>query len=187
MGVKASVYSILNELTANAAFLEDASFDAFIRDILAAGHIFTAAAGRSKTAVTAFTNRLMHLGLKVSMLGEITCPHTAPGDLLIIVSGSGETGSLVAAANKAKKSGLRVALLTMDPESSIGRLANTVVLLPGVSPKLKGAENGLTSIQPMGSAFEQMAFLTLDAVILELMPQLLETSDSMFARHADLE
>jgi len=182
-----NVKAILLELQRNAEYLDDASLDALGHEILSAGHIYTTAAGRSKTAVTAFTNRLMHLGLQVSLLGEITCPHTHPGDLLIIVSGSGETGSLVTNAQKAKKNGVRIALLTMDRESSIGRIADTVVILPGVSPKLKNAGIEVTSIQPMGSAFEQMAFLTLDAVILELMPVLNETSDSMFARHADLE
>lgn len=187
MSVQDNVKTILLELQRNADRLEDADFEALIRDILNAGHIFTSAAGRSKTAVTAFTNRLMHLGRDVSLLGEITCPHTRPGDLLILVSGSGETESLVSAAQKAKKNGVRIALLTMDRKSSIGRIADTVVVLPGVSPKLKNGCSEITSVQPMGSAFEQMAFLALDAVIMELMPLLSETSESMFARHTDLE
>ena len=44
-----------------------------------------------------------------------------------------------------------------------------------------------TSIQPMGSAFEQMSFLVYDGIILELMDRMNETSDTMFCRHADLE
>jgi 6-phospho-3-hexuloisomerase len=39
----------------------------------------------------------------------------------------------------------------------------------------------------MGSAFEQISFLTYDAIILELMDALNETTDSMFPRHANLE
>lgn len=41
--------------------------------------------------------------------------------------------------------------------------------------------------QPMGSAFEQLCFITYDAIVLELMSELGESSATMFTRHADLE
>ncbi|MBQ4651190.1 MAG: 6-phospho-3-hexuloisomerase, partial [Oscillospiraceae bacterium] len=62
-----------------------------------------------------------------------------------------------------------------------------VVALPGVSPKLRNAGMNISSIQPMGSAFEQLSFLTYDGVILELMEKMDESTDTMFPRHADLE
>lgn len=105
--------------------------------------------------------------------------------MLIIGSGSGTTASLVALAKKAKKNAVTIALLTMDKDSTIADLADVVVVLPGVSPKLK--ENNLTSIQPMGSAFEQISFLTYDGIILELMDKMKETSNTMVERHTDLE
>ena len=104
---------------------------------------------------------------------------------MILGSGSGTTPSLVALAKKAKKNGVTLALLTMDKESEIAKLADVVVGLPGVSPKLK--ENNLTSIQPMGSAFEQISFLTYDGIILELMERMGETGESMLERHTDME
>ena len=39
----------------------------------------------------------------------------------------------------------------------------------------------------MGSAFEQLAFLTFDSIILNLMDEMEETSEKMFNRHADFE
>ena len=74
----------------------------------------------------------------------------------------------------------------MDAGSTIGRLADVTVVLPGASPKLRGG-NAVSSIQPMGSAFEQLAFLTYDAVVLELMARSGQTTDDMFRRHAALE
>jgi 6-phospho-3-hexuloisomerase len=41
--------------------------------------------------------------------------------------------------------------------------------------------------QPMGSAFEPLCFITYDAIVIELMAKLGETSDTMFKRHADQE
>ena len=90
-------------------------------------------------------------------------------------------------SKKAKQNGVKIALITMDEKSTIGKLADVTVVLPGVSPKLKNAGMNITSIQPMGSAFEQISFLTYDGVILELMDQMNETTDTMFPRHADFE
>ena len=164
----------------------DEELDQLVEVILTAKKIFLSGAGRSGVAIKGFTNRLLHLGLTVSLVGEISCPRTTKGDLLILGSGSGTTPSLVALAKKAKKNGVTLALLTMDKESEIAKLAaDVIVVLPGVSPKLK--ENNLTSIQPMGSAFEQISFLTYDGIILELMEKMGETGESMLERHTDME
>ena len=187
MGVKKQVAEILKELVNNQEYLQDEQLEKIVDAILNANHIFTAGAGRSGVAIRAFTNRLMHLGFSVSNIGEITVPHSAPGDLLIIGSGSGETESLVSLAKKAVKNGVHVALLTMDENSTIAQMAKAVVVLPGVSPKLKNKGMEITSIQPMGSAFEQMLFLTCDGIVMELMEKTEQTSDEMFLRHADFE
>lgn len=187
MGVKRNVAEILSELVNNQEYLKDEQLDKMTDAILKANHIFTAGAGRSGVAIRAFTNRLMHLGFSVSNIGEITTPHSTPGDLLIIGSGSGETESLVSLAKKAVKSGVKVALITMDENSTIAQVAEVVVALPGVSPKLKNKGIDIISIQPMGSAFEQMMFLTYDGIIMELMERMGQTSDVMFLRHADFE
>lgn len=186
MSVTENLRAILAELTRNAEHVYEPQLAAAVAEIVAARHIFLAGAGRSGVAITGFANRLMHLGKSVSLVGEISSPHSQPGDLLVIGSGSGQTTSLVGLATKAKAAGLRILLITMDDTSTIAELADAVVVLPGVSPKLR-AGTAITSIQPMGSAFEQMSFLTYDALILELMDALSETSDTMFPRHADLE
>lgn len=179
--------SIFHELGQNADAIRDEELDRLCDEIMKAGHIFLAGAGRSGVMVRAFANRLMHLGFSVSMIGDATSPHSQSGDLLIIGSGSGETESLRALAEKAVKNEVRLALFTMDAESSIAGKASCTVILPGTSPKLKNKGMDRSSIQPMGAAFEQILLLTEDALIMELMKRTGQTSDKMFARHADLE
>lgn len=186
MRITDSLRAILDELATNAELMQEDQLRAAAEEILAARHVFLAGAGRSGVAITAFANRLLHLGRSVSMIGEITSPHSQPGDLLIVGSGSGETTSLVALAEKAHASGVRIMLFTMDDASTIARLADAVVVLPGASPKLR-TDAVVTSPQPMGSAFEQLAFLTYDALVMELARSLGESTDTMFPRHADLE
>lgn len=186
MGVQENTLSILSELERNAKEVDEDQTMQLIARIRSAGHIFLQGAGRSGVAIRAFANRLMHLGFSVSMVGEISSPRARPGDLLIIGSGSGETGSLKSLAQKATESGVGVALVTMKKDSSIARLAGSILVLPG-TVKAENDYNPQPFSQPMGSAFEQLCFITYDAIVLELMAQLGETSKTMSERHADLE
>lgn len=177
---------ILTELTENAQKIDATELSNFVKQIRAAKHIFLKGAGRSGIAIQAFANRLMHLGFEVSIVGEISSPHSQPGDLLIICSGSGETGSLKSLAEKAKESGVDLALITMKKDSSIGRSADAVVVLPGTTKDENNRDENAFA-QPMGSAFEQLAFLTFDGLVLNIMEETDQTSEKMFARHADFE
>ncbi|WP_158782834.1 6-phospho-3-hexuloisomerase [Pantoea sp. BAV 3049] len=186
MGVQENTISIIRELEKNALQIDNAQAQELIAQIRNAQRIFLQGAGRSGIAIRAFANRLLHLGFSVSVVGEISSPHSRPGDLLIIGSGSGETSSLKSLAQKAVESGVDVALITLKKESTIGKLAKSVLVLPGTVKTENNHNQGQFS-QPMGSAFEQLCFITYDAIVLELMAQLGETSENMFTRHADFE
>lgn len=178
--------AILEELRAVLSKVPSGEADAFVDDILAARRIFVAGAGRSGLAGRAFAMRLMHFGFDAFVIGEIATPAYSKDDLLVVCSGSGETGSLVSIAEKAKRIGGKIALVTIVAESTIGRLADRRLILPAPSPKAK-AGGAVGSIQPMGSLFEQASLLLLDAVILELMARRGVESEQMFSRHANLE
>lgn len=84
MSVQENTINILHELENNALKIDDSQAAQFISQIRNARHIFLQGAGRSGIAIRAFANRLLHLGFSVSVVGEISSPHTQPGDLLII-------------------------------------------------------------------------------------------------------
>lgn len=186
MNIKENISNILKELSENNSKIDNEQAQELVNQIKKAKHIFLQGAGRSGIAIRGFANRLLHLGFSVSVVGEISSPHTKPGDLLIIGSGSGETGSLKSLAKKAFENGVSIALITMKAESSIAKLSQTVLVLPGSTKTDNDRVSGQFS-QPMGSAFEQLCFIAYDAIILELMQQLGESSETMFKRHADLE
>lgn len=177
---------ILRELTVNAELISAEELERFAEVLCDAKHIFVAGAGRSGFAARAFSNRLMHLGLEVFFVGEPTTPAIGSEDVLVIGSGSGETGSLVGMAKKAKRLGAKIVTLTIHPEASIGRIAQACIIIPGATPK-SGLEDTIHSIQPMGSAFEQMSWLVYDTIIMILMDKLGKTQEEMFIHHANLE
>ncbi len=186
MEYKDMLGGIIDELAANSKQVSTQQLEALADAVIAANRIFVAGAGRAGFAARAFSLRLMHLGLTAFFVGEPTTPSIQPGDLLVIISGSGETGSLVVNAGRAKQFGAKLATLTIHPEASIGRQADVVVKLPGATPK-SALSDTVGSIQPMANSFEQLSWLSCDVVIMILMDKLHKDADEMFKLHANLE
>ncbi|OPH46808.1 6-phospho 3-hexuloisomerase [Paenibacillus ferrarius] len=185
--MKTSQYlgKILQELNRSADDGLDEQADELISQLLASRKVFVAGAGRSGLMARAFAMRLMHLGLDAYVVGETVTPPIGKEDVLIIASGSGETKSLISMAAKANSLEASVALVTIHPESTVGQLSQVAVKLPG-SPK-EQSDSSLTTIQPMGSLFEQGLLLFFDALVLRLMERLGDDAKNMFGRHANLE
>lgn len=179
--------AILEELCADAKQISGDAVDALGEAIVRAKRVFVAGAGRSGFAARAFSNRLMHLGYQVWFVGEPTTPSIQQGDLLIIGSGSGETASLVTMAQKAHKQGAEIATLTIYPNHTIGKLASTVICIPGITAKSDDAATKAATVQPTGSSFEQLSWLIYDSVVIALKEKTAQTDAQMFSRHANLE
>lgn len=174
---------VTGELAAALQSINPQEVDAFRTAITAAKRVFVTGKGRSGLQMRAFAMRLMHLGLTVHVIDDVTTPALQAGDLLIIGSGSGGTTSLVQYALKAKALGAKLALITTAPQSPIGQQADVVVVITATA---KG-DSAVRSIQPMANLFEQSLLLLLDIVTMQLMEELNLTSEQMFTRHANLE
>lgn len=174
------------ELAEALSRVDGKSLNALTDAIAGAPHVLLAGRGRSGLVMQGFAMRLMHMDKDAYVLGDATTPATQRDDLLIIGSGSGTTPSLVAASQRATHIGARQALITINPDSTIARNADIVVRIPAPSPKADDAES-ITSVQPMGSLFEQAMGLICDAMIIRLMQVMNVSAEQMFARHANIE
>jgi 6-phospho-3-hexuloisomerase len=177
---------ILDELCRTLATPDDERVDRLVAAIRDARRIFVAGAGRSGLMMRAFGMRLMHLGFDVSVVGETVTPAITGKDLLLIGSGSGATASMVSHAETAKRFGATLAVITIQTDSPVGRLADVVLIIPAPTPKLK-QNAGNRSVQPLGSLFEQCLLITLDAMALALMEKNGQRPEDLFTRHANLE
>lgn len=157
---------ILAETARALAGVDSGRVNHFCRLIMAAPRIFVTGEGRSGLMARAFAMRLMHLGYTAHVVGETTTPAIQRGDLLVAVSGSGETAITRHVLTQAGAAGARTALVSSRPDSSIGRAADFVLVVPGATKRREEGE--LPSEQPLGSLFDQAAHLTLDAAILVL-------------------
>jgi 6-phospho-3-hexuloisomerase len=158
-----------------------------LEDLLNHKRAFISGVGRTGLIMKGFGMRLMHLGFETFVIGETTTPSIKRNDLLIIGSGSGETTSLVSNAEKAKNSGIKIILFTIDKTSKIGNVASKILEIKASSPKIKTGIITHTSFQPMGSLFEQSLLITLETIIVMLMESMNIKSETMFENHANLE
>lgn len=160
----------------------DESYDVRLTEMLdKAGRIFIAGAGRSKLVGNFFAMRLVHGGYDVSVVGEIVTPSLKSGDLLIVISGSGETGQLVAFTQKAKSLGAEIILISAKTGSSIGDLADAVFQIGTAElyKKVKG--------MPMGTVFELSTLCFLEAIVSHMIWEKGIPEEVMQERHANLE
>jgi len=176
---------VVEELRQTVHLISDEEAEKLVNLILESKKIFVAGAGRSGLMGKSFVMRMMHMGIDAYVVGETVTANLEKDDLLIIGSGSGETKTLVAIAEKAKSLGGTVAAITISPDSTIGELADLTVTLPGVTKDQ--SEGGYQTIQPMGSLFEQTMLLFYDAIILRFMEKKGLDSTKMYGRHANLE
>ena len=177
---------VLKELTHTLTAIDQEAAKQFVSLIDQGDEIFCAGAGRSGFQVKGFAMRLMHMGIHSYVVGETCTPNIAENGVLVICSGSGETKSLVNHAAKAKEMGARVALITINTESTIAKMADVVVEISAPSPK-SAKQVDIKSIQPMGSLFEQSEGIFMDIAVMMLMEKRNMTSDTMFGRHANME
>ena len=158
--------------------LDRSEMTAFLSEILGAERLYVSGAGRSGFIAKAFGMRLMHIGFEVYVVGETITPPLRPGDLLLVISGSGETLSMISISRTAKELGGRVCLITATPDSHIGGIADCVVNLGDPTGyyrrdktsfevrQLTGKYRSVTSaFAPLGTFFETMALVFTDASI----------------------
>nr|WP_206527925.1 6-phospho-3-hexuloisomerase [Microbacterium amylolyticum] len=163
---------------------EDDALDEFADAVAGASRVFLMGAGRSGIALRMTAMRLMHLGLVVHVVGETTTPAIGAGDLLIVASGSGTTGSVVRAATTAHAVGATVCAITTASDSPLVAVARVVVQVPAAA-KLDRSEQA--SAQYAGSLFEQAVVVIGDALFDALWRAGQQSADELWPRHANLE
>lgn len=149
-----------------------------------ADKILVKGVGRSGLAMSAFAMRLIHLGYKAHIVGEITAPPITSKDLLIVASGSGNTLSVIKAAEKAKEIGAAVACFTTEDQSPLAKLSDAILMLPATN---KFDYSNAVSEQYAGTLFEQSLLLLCDAVFHTLWKIHQLDAAEMFKRHSNLE
>lgn len=183
MDYKAYGNIILEELRASVFSVDEKDLCGFIEKIREAPKIYCDGKGRSGLQMKAFAMRLAQMGFRVYDASGVTTPAMETGDFLIAASGSGQTPNLLEHVLTAEKLGTAIALITASETSVMREKSNYCFQFRAKSKQ----DTEKTSIQPMGTLFEQSLAVFLDITVLLLMQECCITGDEMYRLHNNLE
>ncbi|MBZ9974596.1 SIS domain-containing protein [Mesorhizobium sp. B2-3-14] len=176
----------LDELGAVLARVDGDRSDAACGMLVGARQIVVYGCGREALQVKGFAMRLYHLGLPVSVVGDMTTPPVGQGDVLLVSSGPGETSTVLTLMRIAREAGATVLLLTAQAGGSAAGLADLTLLIPAQTmADDQGPQK--TSVLPMGSVFEGALFVLFEIMVLKLREMTAASPEAMRARHTNME
>lgn len=187
MSSAAAISLVANEslrAAERAAVASAEQLDALADLLLSADRVFVGAAGRSGIALRMTAMRLMHLGLDVHVIGDVTAPAIGVGDVLLTASGSGTTESVVRTAQKAAAAGAGVGAITTAAASPLADVTDVLVVVPAAQ---KLDRTAAASDQYAGSLFEQVVVLLGDGLFHALWQRQGSSADELWPRHSNLE
>lgn len=185
-----------SRIDAIASHLSDEEVSRFIKELLEAKRIYVMGAGRSGLVAKAFAMRLMHLGMISYVVGETITPALQKGDVIVVLSGSGKTRTIAEIVQTAKEIQGRICLITSNPDSVIGKMADSCVVIENYRDKVpdESVEFDIRqmlgehrSFAPLGTLFETAAMTFCDAVISRLMEITSTDEAELKGRHANIE
>jgi 6-phospho-3-hexuloisomerase len=154
--------------------LDTESIKKTIEYIMNADSIFIMGAGRSGLVGKAFAMRLMHLGFTSYVVGESTTPAVHKNDVVIAISGSGETRSVSDLGRIAKDIGATLITVTSNKDSTLGHISDATLEIQGRSKEDAGGylerhmRGEYSHLTPLGTSFEISSLVFLDALVAEL-------------------
>ena len=176
----------LAELGEVLARVDDTQIDAACEALARAKRISVHGCGREALQIKGFAMRLFHLGMPVSVVGDMTMPPLGKGDVFLVTAGPGELSTVTALMNTAKNAGAHNLLVTAEPKSSAGHLAGSLLIIPA---QTMASDQGAarTSVLPMGSLYEGALFILFEVMVLRLKARLNILPEAMRARHTNME
>lgn len=163
----------------------DGDVDRAVRSLAAARHVSVFGGGREGLQIRGFAMHLFHLGLSVSVIGDMTTPALGPGDLFVVTVGPGEISTAVALVGVAKAAGAAVLVVTAQPEGRVPQMADEVLLLPAQT--MADDQGAAVALLPMGSVYEGALFVLFEVMILKLKAALGVSSETMRGNHTNME
>ncbi len=172
--------------------VDDAAVRNLVLAVTEAPAIHIGGTGRAGLVASAFAASLAELGRRVHLVGSPHAPALRASELLLVVSGSGRTPALVAAAEHALQAQGRVACITAAVVAPLVRLAHLRIFLPPLLPESPTPERGsppdeAALIHASRTLFEQAALLFLDGLVPLLMSATRQTAADLEARRSNLD
>jgi len=184
--IKLAMDEIAGMLKEQGAKISHERLDNAIQLLIASRSVFVTGAGGSGLISRFLAMRLTHLGFSAGIVGEQTARPFTRKYVLIAISHTGETVSTISFAQQAKQLGGRIIAITSSVNSSLARLADSVIELAvgdDEYPNLADLGKRFSS----GMLFEVNALAFIVALTVELLTRTGQKARELEKRHATLE
>lgn len=156
--------------------------DGLAEKILHAKRIFLLGKGRTGLVVKMLASRLTQLGFSTFVIGDPTTPAVEQGDVLLLASGSGETGAILSAAKKAREVNADVIAITHHPQSSLASDVEDCVFIP-----LAYAQSEPSAPKVLaGTLFEQVLLIVFDNLVARILDKTGKDFRWLSGHHANI-
>lgn len=193
--------------------IDPAQVDALAKAIAKANRVFVSGWGRAGNVAGILGMDMSQIGKVVFRVGDNNTPSIHEGDILLVVSGSGNTKTISIIAKEAKDFGATVGLISTSEQSIIGEIADYNIVLPRIEtpmtkimkdkrpprdPKFKSTAGtretyDLTTEEREAITLDQMeltyqaAFILNEVLQQKVMEELGETFEAVHYYHNSLE
>lgn len=193
--------------------IDPAQVDALAKAIAKANRVFVSGWGRAGNVAGILGMDMSQIGKVVFRVGDNNTPSIHEGDILLVVSGSGNTKTISIIAKEAKDFGATVGLISTSEQSIIGEIADYNIVIPRIEtpmakimkdkrpprdPKFKGTAGtretyDLTAEEREAITLDQMeltyqtAFILNEVLQHKVMEELGETFEAIHYYHNSLE
>lgn len=178
------ISTILKELQSVCNNISKSDYEALVSLLQRDDSFYFAGEGRSGLVAKAIAMRLMHAGKKVYVVGETITPAIERNDVLIMLSGSGETNQIVHLGKQASENGAYVFLVTTNKKAMNQTWCMNGLHIPAATKRRLPDEP--KTIQPLGNQFDQSAHIILDAAIIDSVKSI-NIQQKMSKKHSNLE
>ncbi|MCD6515557.1 MAG: SIS domain-containing protein [Candidatus Odinarchaeota archaeon] len=129
--IESIIKSITNHLNNSISWLDGNRVSELLELLSGADRVYIVGVGKSGLVGKIFGLSLVSLGYEVYIVGESLLPAPRATDLIVAISGTGETDYPVKFAKVGKKTNTKVVAITSKPNSTLGKLADLVISIPG--------------------------------------------------------
>lgn len=168
--------TVIGEINSLVERISTKDYENLHRLLKKAGKVFVAGTGRSGLIGKCFAMRLRHLGIESYAVGETICSPVQKGDLLVIISCSGDKKTLLELVKTAKKTGAEKICITCNKNNPLAKLSGSQIIIPAKK-----------SVQFGNSLFEQAVFIFLETFVERYRKAEKISFAQMTKRHANLE
>ncbi|MBF9032626.1 SIS domain-containing protein [Rhodobacterales bacterium HKCCE2091] len=184
MTLQARAGAVLDGIAGALSRIDETQVARACETIGAARTVMLYGCGREGLMMQAFAMRLHHLGLAVSMQGDMAAPPLGRGDLFVASAGPGHLSTVEALMRTARMAGADVLFLTAVPDAPAATLATHHLVIPA---QTMANDAGASEDSPMGSGYEGALFVLFEAMVADLAARLGQDAASMRARHTNME